>query len=336
MKVAETPVQSELVAFLQALRIPPPAPLQDSPPDRFDYSNANMRDQNGRLTFYRGIHCHNCWEEGHYSTSCTKPVVSGAQCEANRRAIDELQGGPRQYTRGPGVVPSLPPPQSALAVLASAGVGRQEQGSQRMNNIGMANVVILKRPTVKETGNDFQHHHKYSIAALTQNHRLAPAKLSEPKVLQPTLQVTTPVTRIADRPLAQQVSRNLERLNEKITRPPSLFPPLSEDDDEMGDSATARGDSYGLRGALYPGQDQHIQFEKQDDGAHDQPLSLPRPQQIDKVQDDRFQTEPFLETPVPLPISQCLDQSPQSEVQSARAIVSSWDFKKEENQLGPK
>ena len=197
------------------------------------------------------------------------------------------------------MVPGLPPPQSALAVVASGGVERQKQGDQRINNIGMANVVILKRPTVKETGNDFEHHHKYPIAALTQSHELAPAKLSEPKVLQPTLQVTAPVTRIADRPLAQQVSRNLERLNEKITQPPSLFPPLSEDDDEMGDSATARGDSYGLR-------------------------------------DDRFQTEPFLETPVPLPISQCLDQSPQSEVQSAQAIVSSWDFKKEEKSAGPK
>ena len=44
------------------------------------------------------------------------------------------------------MVSGLPPPQSALAVVASAGVGRPEQGSQRMNNIGMANMVILKRP----------------------------------------------------------------------------------------------------------------------------------------------------------------------------------------------
>ena len=37
-----TPVQSELVALLRGLRIPPPAPPRDSPPNRFDYSNANI------------------------------------------------------------------------------------------------------------------------------------------------------------------------------------------------------------------------------------------------------------------------------------------------------
>ena len=96
----------------------------------------------------------------------------------------------------------------------------------------------------------------------------------------------------------------------------------------MGDSATARGNSYGLRGALYPGQDQHIQFEKQDDGAHDQLPSLPRPQQADKVQNDRFQTEPFVEIPAPDPIWQRLDQSPQSKLQLGRAIASSLSIEK--------
>lgn len=73
----------------------------------------------------------------------------------------------------------------------------------------------------------------------------------------------------------------------------------------------------------------------------------PRPQEISKIQDDRSvipetisikmaegenscQAGSFLETPVPLHILRCWDQSPQSEVQLARAIVSSWDFKREE------
>ena len=53
-----------------------------------------------------------------------------------------------------------PPPQSALAIVASGGVERQKQGGQRINNIGMSNMVILKRPAVKEASNDFEHHHK--------------------------------------------------------------------------------------------------------------------------------------------------------------------------------
>lgn len=104
-----TPVQSELVAILQAFRIPPPAPLRYNPLYRPNSDNASGRGQNGRPTFYRGIYCHNCREEGHYSTSCSRLVVSGAQREANRWAIDELLGGPRQYRQGPGTVPGLPP-----------------------------------------------------------------------------------------------------------------------------------------------------------------------------------------------------------------------------------
>ncbi|MCJ1343817.1 hypothetical protein MMC31_002014 [Peltigera leucophlebia] len=331
-----TPVQSELVALLQALRIPPPAPLRDNPPYRSNYGNTNMRDQNGRPTFYQGIYCHNCREEGHYSTSCIRPVVSGAQRNANRWAIDELHGGPHQYPRGPGMVPGLPPPQSALAVVASGGVERQRQGGQRINNIGMANVVILKRPAVKETGNDFEHHHKYPIAALTQSHELAPTKFAGPKVFQPTLQITTPVTRIAEKPLVQEAFWNLERLNKKTARLLPVSLPLPEDDDEMEDSKTGRGDSYSLRGVIYPGQDKHIQFEEQDDGAHDQPPSLPRPEQADKAQDDRFQTEPFLETPAPPHTWQRLDRFPRPKAQLPRAIASSWDFKGEEKLAGPK
>lgn len=47
----------------------------------------------------------------------------------------------------------------------------------------MANIVILKRPAVKDAGNDFEHHHKYPIAAFTQSHKLAPTKFAGPKVL---------------------------------------------------------------------------------------------------------------------------------------------------------
>lgn len=81
------------------------------------------------------------------------------------------------------MVLDLPPPQSAFAVVISSGVESQKQGGQRINNIGMTNMVILKQPSVKKTGNNFEHYHKYLIAALTQSHKLASAKSSEPKVL---------------------------------------------------------------------------------------------------------------------------------------------------------
>ena len=74
-------------------------------------------------------------------------MVSEAQRDANRRAIDKLQGGPRQYPRGPGSAgPPLAP--AVQAAVASGGGDREEQGGRKINNIGGANVVILKRPTV--------------------------------------------------------------------------------------------------------------------------------------------------------------------------------------------
>ena len=61
------------------------------------------------------------------------------------------------------------------------------------------------------------------------------------------------MTRIAEKPLVQEASWNLEWLNKKTVR--LLSPsPLPEDDDEMEDSEIEKGDSYGLRGAIYPGQ----------------------------------------------------------------------------------
>ena len=196
-----------------------------------------------------------------------------------------------------------------------------------MNNIGGANVVILKRPTVEEADSDCESH-TYPVTAATRSQK----KNLEAKKYQHTSRVTKPAGRNSERPIANQVLRNQDRLNNRTMRSPSLSPPPSEDE-EMEDSVTVRGNSYRLRGALYPGQDQE---EKRDGGAHDQPPSLPRPQQADKVQDDRFQTEPCVENPVPLPRWQRLDRSPQSKVQPARAIASSWDFKREEKSAGPK
>lgn len=48
-----------------------------------------------------------------------------------------------------------------------------------------------------------------------------------------------------------------------IIQPPFFSLLLLKDDDEMRDSATARNNSYSLKSALYPCQDQYILFKKQ-------------------------------------------------------------------------
>lgn len=110
-----------------------------------------MQVQNSSSSFYQEIYCHNYHKENHYFKSYTRLVVSGAQKNANRWAIDELQRDSRQYHQGPGMILGLLLAQSALAVMASSEVESQKQGSQRINNIGMANNVILKLPKAKES-----------------------------------------------------------------------------------------------------------------------------------------------------------------------------------------
>lgn len=106
--------------------------------------------------------------EGHYSTSCTRPVVSRAQRKANRRAFDELQGSPRQYSTGPGPGSSVPSAQVASAAIVSNGGERQEQGGRRMNN-----VVIVKRPTIEEA-EDNDKNYTYSVTTATQSQKKKP------------------------------------------------------------------------------------------------------------------------------------------------------------------
>lgn len=65
------------------------------------------------------------------------------------------------------MVPGLLPPQTVLAIVTSDGVER-EQGSQKMNNIRMANVIILKRPTKEKAEDDYKNC-KYSITAINQS-----------------------------------------------------------------------------------------------------------------------------------------------------------------------
>ena len=330
-------LQSELVALLQSLRIPQAAPpSRDNLSYRPNYASANSRDQNGRPLFYRDIYCHNCHEEGHYSTSCTRPVVSGAQRNANKKAIDEVQEDHRQYPRGTGMVSGLPPAQSALAIVASAGVGRPEQDSQRMNNIGMANMVILKRPREEEVKSDYA-----DPATVTNSEKLAPTKISKPKDPWPTLLVMEPsVKRIASVPLP--------------------FIPLSKDDD-MERSTVVTGCRYEMGGVSSLSQEKRIQLDEENYKVSDvaepmrcqeETLSLPKWQEVADVKTDcsgtkesiptimgkgktRFQVESFHETPVPLPVWQRLDQLPQSKVQLTRAIASSWDFTREEKLAGP-
>ena len=349
-------LQSELVALLQSLQIPQAAPpSQDNPSYRTPYLSANAQNQNSRPSFYRGIYCHNCYEEGHYSTSWPRPVVSGAQRDANKRAIDELQRGSRQYPcrSGPALGPLFAP--AVPAVVASGGGEKQKQGGWRMNNIGGANVVILKRPTIEEV-KDNAEDYIYPVNAATKSQE----KNLEAKKFQPTLRITKAVGRNLERTLTNQVSKNQDRLNNRNTRLPSLSPPPSEDE-EMEDSVTVRGDSHVMRGVLYPGKEKQVQFENQDDKVHDRPTPQyyqrktpppTHPKEIAKMEADqlvaketipirmaedknRFQVGAFLDTPVTLPMWQLLDRSPQLRVQLACAMASSCPTRRGKKSAGP-
>ena len=66
-----------------------------------------------------------------------------------------------------------------------------------MNNIADANVVILKRPTIKEADNDFKDH-TYPNTAVAQSQK----KNLKAKKFRPILRVTKLARRNSERPIA--------------------------------------------------------------------------------------------------------------------------------------
>ena len=179
--------------------------------------------------------------------------------------IDELQRGPRQYPRGLGPVSGPPLVPTAPVAVASSAVEGQEQGGRGINYIGGANVVILKRPTEEEAGSGYENF-AYPITAAPQ--KSAPPGVPRPRNFKQTLRVTKPAWKNSEKSVAHQAFKNLDQLNESTVRSPSLSPP-SPEDEEVEDSATVRGNNYGMRGALNFGQDKQVQFEDQDDGVDD-------------------------------------------------------------------
>lgn len=85
------------------------------------------------------------------------------------------------------------------------------------------------------------------------------------------MRITKPAGRNSERLIANQVLQNKDWF--RVVRSLSLsLPPFEVE--KMEDSITLRdSSSYGMRSALFPAQDKHIQFETQDDGVYNQPQS---------------------------------------------------------------
>lgn len=76
----------------------------------------------------------------------------------------------------------------------------KDYGNPKMNNIEMANIIILRQLTEKKAKNDYENC-EYLITATNQSQKIALTKFSRPKILWPTLQITTAVITIAEKPL---------------------------------------------------------------------------------------------------------------------------------------
>lgn len=138
LPIPSTPsTQSDLVASSQRLRglrgLRSPQ-QKDSTLYRPLITDANSQNHP------RSICCYHCWEEGHYYTSCTKPVVSSAQRETSKLAINDLQEVPRQLPQSLNRAYELPQslnhahpyPWSASVAVAHVPVSRDSQIARRM------------------------------------------------------------------------------------------------------------------------------------------------------------------------------------------------------------
>ncbi len=171
-------LQSELVTLLQRLQILQATPPRDNPFYPPNYANANIQDQNSRVSIDQGIYCHNYRKKSYYSTSCTR---LGAQRTAKRKAIHELQRGSCHYPQGPSQALAPLFVSAAPVVIASGRGERKKPDGQKMNNIWGANVVILKRPTVEEADDHFEYYPLYPIISATSKQKSAAPKFIELK-----------------------------------------------------------------------------------------------------------------------------------------------------------
>lgn len=167
--------------------------------------------------------------------------------------------------REQSLAPNLLRPVS-LAIIANKGEEEQvpKTSGRKMNNIGVANVVILKQPMVEEIDSNYESY-IYHVTVATQSQK----KNLEAKKFQPMTHITKPAGKNSEKPIANQVLQNKDRL--RAMQSFFFFPPPSKDD-KMGDSITLRGrNSYRMRDALPPSQDKQIRFETQDNGVYDWP-----------------------------------------------------------------
>lgn len=89
--------------------------------------------------------------------------------------------------------------------MASVEIRRQKYSSQRINNIEMTNIIILKWPIVKKS------------------HELVLAKVFKSQDFCPSPKLTKSVIRRTEYSLVQPESQNQEWLNEKIIQRPFFF-----------------------------------------------------------------------------------------------------------------
>lgn len=120
-----------------------------------------------------------------------------------------------------------------------------------MNNIGGANIVIMKQPIVEDAKSDYESY-IYLVTSATWSQK----KNLEAKKFQPMLYITQPVIRNSEKLIAKQVLQNKNRLRTVWSL---FFSPPPSKNKEMEDIVTVKGiSSYGIRGALLPGQDKQV------------------------------------------------------------------------------
>lgn len=83
--------------------------------------------------------------------------MSGAQCKVNCQAIDELQRGSYYHFRGQDIASSFLLAIRSVTITNNRGKKLvQEQIDQRINNIGGANIIIIKWVTIKDVDSDYE------------------------------------------------------------------------------------------------------------------------------------------------------------------------------------
>lgn len=354
-EVTQTQVNAGLLSFFEALKVQSKTATHEATPPRKPMYVTPPKGQEDE-TFHKGIYCHNCTKEGHFSSSCQEPRVTYRQRELNKAQVEGIQAG-----LAPAAAAAMKGKAQEVLEEVSGNTGRM------MAKMGNANAVILRRapkPTIEDEDQEDSDGEWAGVANAVTRDKGKGKATEEPPVIRRTEDKNRASKHAAPNKPEEKASKERKRkvaeellqkrtggkvyeipeevmdidAEEAIPPIPPPVPPVppipppvppmqgeSSRGQEQPSQDTVREPESGQQRLTWP-QRKMAPKAKAEDANYAGPKETV-PINMTKSK-ERFDVGSFLDVPVTMTIWQLLDRSPQIRAQLARAMASSKPSKR--------